>query len=376
MRSTSRQRARGSTVAAIGCLLAAPSPSAAATRDVRAGLPPTASARVSSSVDVNAFFPEETTVGVGDVVRFLPGRPRGITPVARPDWTAPRQKVGFHSYELPPRGRKKNRLVIVAGKVAERDAAGRAFWFRGFERNVLNRKLAVKTPRGIQTFNGLRRIIGGLPENDNRRTLSVRFTRPGVYRFFCNLHHQMEGKVRVVSKRRDVPSLRAHRDKVNAQVRIAVKRSRTLQAQRGPRRTVLAGQSAPGGVHRYAFRPTAMTVRRNQAVSFAIPAGSRERHTATTGPGDPAKEPLSYLGLLAGTIHQPDGNPIATYPSDPIIDAAPLTRSYHGNGFWNSGVLEAAPNLSSRQVRFTQTGSFNFFCLVHPFMRMTVRVRR
>jgi plastocyanin len=114
-------------------------------------------------------------------------------------------------------------------------------------------------------------------------------------------------------------------------------------------------------------------------VTFTMPTGSSEAHTATTGPGDPESEPDSYIGQLAAAF---EGAPVipgaAAYPSDlPGQTAAQLTPSLHGNGFWNTGTLdqdENSPPPAANQVTFAQAGSYTFYCLIHPFMKATVTV--
>jgi plastocyanin len=66
------------------------------------------------------------------------------------------------------------------------------------------------------------------------------------------------------------------------------------------------------------------------------------------------------------------------YPSDPPGTLAALSPTLHGNGFWNSGVLDTAkatPLPTSNAVTFTTPGTYNFYCLIHPFMHGTVVVQ-
>ncbi len=49
----------------------------------------------------------------------------------------------------------------------------------------------------------------------------------------------------------------------------------------------------------------------------------------------------------------------------------------HGNGFWNSGLLDsddATPNPQSTQVAFGAAGTFAYICIIHPFMKGEVTV--
>ena len=50
----------------------------------------------------------------------------------------------------------------------------------------------------------------------------------------------------------------------------------------------------------------------------------------------------------------------------------------HGNGFWNSGVLDAdsaTPLPESSSVKFDTPGTYKYYCLIHPFMVGTVTVQ-
>ena len=68
-------------------------------------------------------------------------------------------------------------------------------------------------------------------------------------------------------------------------------------------------------------------------------------------------------------------DPRGTYPSETPGTTAGLTPGLHGNGFWNSGVLDAAkstPLPSQGQVTLAQAGTYAFYCVIHPFMKGTV----
>ena len=57
---------------------------------------------------------------------------------------------------------------------------------------------------------------------------------------------------------------------------------------------------------------------------------------------------------------------------------AGLDPTSHGNGFANVGALDrdsGTPLPPSGTIKFTQPGTYQFICLIHPFMHGTVVVR-
>jgi plastocyanin len=124
--------------------------------------------------------------------------------------------------------------------------------------------------------------------------------------------------------------------------------------------------------------PETLTVPIGTTVDFTMSRPSFEVHTATFGPGDPEKEPNSYIGQLAASFQGEQFDPRATYPSQPPGTTAAFSSTLHGNGFWNTGLLDAvsqSPLPATERVTFTQAGSFAFVCLIHPFMKGTVIVQ-
>ncbi len=128
----------------------------------------------------------------------------------------------------------------------------------------------------------------------------------------------------------------------------------------------------------FAFLPRTLTVPAGTTVRFEMPTKSREAHTATFGPGDPIKEEGSYLGKLAASFVQPVFDPIAFYPSDVPGTVGTVNAAAHGNGFWNSGFLDQDPlypTPSANSATFDTPGTYEYFCLIHPFMHGTVVVQ-
>jgi plastocyanin len=185
----------------------------------------------------------------------------------------------------------------------------------------------------------------------------------------------VKGKVRVLSPRSRVPSAKADAKTVKRDVAKALKTAKALQTVSIPQDTIQVGNASPSGVEVYSMFPSTMTVRAGTVLTFALSRYSHDLHTATTGPGDP-ETAGSFLGNLASSISS--AGPIdqqGVYPSDPRPAPAPLNPAWHGNGFWNSGFMDTTTATTlpkSSQVRIVAPGTYTFFCLLHPFMQVTV----
>ena len=121
-----------------------------------------------------------------------------------------------------------------------------------------------------------------------------------------------------------------------------------------------------------------MTIPTGSSLTFRMHPASYDVHTATTGPGNPETEPNSYLGQIAASFNSPVFDPRAVYASEAPGTGGTLTPALHGNGFWNSGVLDTAagsPLASSNAVKFGAPGKYEFYCMIHPFMHLTVTVQ-
>jgi plastocyanin len=125
--------------------------------------------------------------------------------------------------------------------------------------------------------------------------------------------------------------------------------------------------------------PAEKTVPVGTRLTFRMTPGSYEDHTATFGPGNPESEPSSYLGVLAAGFNAPVFDQRAVYPSEsPAGAGATLTPTLHGNGFWNTGVMDRSirtPLPESDAVTFGAPGTYTYYCLIHTFMRGTITVQ-
>jgi plastocyanin len=340
--------------------VAIPATAGAATKTVTLGATPKQGKVLQRqlSSDANQFFPRTVTIKAGDTVQFLP--------------------FGFHDAYFPKRGDGALPLVVPgAASAGQVDAAGAAFWFDGQPILGLNPALLRSNFGKTVSYTGARAVGSGLPLADRPKPFKVRFPKAGNFAYFCDVHPGMKGKVKVKRRGAAVPSKRADKRTVAKQVAKAVASARKLRKVKPPGNTVLLGAADRSGVEYFGMLPDTLTVPVGTTVNFRMSKPSFEVHTGTFGPGDPEKEPNSYIGQLAASFQGEEFDPRATYPSDPPGTLASFTSTLHGNGFWNSGLLDAvrSPLAESSSVTFAQAGSFTFVCLIHPFMKGTVIVQ-
>jgi plastocyanin len=339
-----------------------PAAASAATKTVDMGLPVSAQTTfiTKNGSDVNDFFPHGVTIHAGDSVKFMP--------------------VGFHNVEFPKKGAKPAPLLATGGPVSgSLDAAGSPFWFNGVAKQVgFNPAVALGSLGKTVTYTGAKTVQSGLPLTPKPKPMTVKFPKAGTYTYYCDVHTGMKGTVRVLAKAKRIPSAKADAATVAAQLARDLKIAKGLSKATLPANTVTVGNAGAHGVEYYSFLPNTLTVPAGTTVTFKMSPKTYEDHTATTGPGDAEHDPGSYLGKLAASFTTPPLiDPAAAYPSDPPNAPASLTPSSHGNGFWNSGVLDvvgASPLPASSSVKFSAPGTYRFVCLIHTFMHGTVVV--
>jgi plastocyanin len=350
------------TTASVTVALAVPLAAQAATKSVDLGpAPATAKALQKYGADVDAFFPTKLSIHVGDKVKFTP--------------------YGFHNVDLAKAGGRPVALFSPNGQTATNvvDAAGAAFWFNsqpliGFTSSLVTGQNFGKTV----SYSGAKAVNSGLPLADKPKPFTVKFTKTGTFTYYCDVHPGMKASVKVLAKSKTVPTAAADKKAVKAQADAAIKTAKSLVAKTPAAGTIDVGEHGKGGVELMAFNPAAATVAVGTTVNFTMPVGSYEAHTATSGPGDPGADPASYLGALAASFESPAVDPRASYPSEAPGTVATLTPTLHGNGFWNTGVLDAeaaSPLPASGAVTFGAAGQYTFYCLIHPFMKTTVTVQ-
>ena len=352
-------RTRWTLWSAVGIALALPAAAQAAVKSVNMGTNKAQQKLLQpNGADANAFFPSNVAVHVGDSVKFVP--------------------TSFHSVHFFGKSGKLAPIFNIGPTISGIvDAAGAPFWFNGLPNFVINGALFAPPGKFGKTLvtNGTKEIESGLPTAPNAKPMTVRFTKAGLFTYNCDLHPGMKGTVRVLPASKPAPSTKADANRVAAQAKKAVAESKKFASLKPPANTVYVGAAGKGGTELFGFAPSKLTVPVGTTVTFTVPAGSFETHTASTGPGNPDKEPKSYLGAIATGQDDPRGG----YPSDPPpAGPAALTPLLHGNGFWSSGALDPNPKTplpQSNSVTFAAAGTYEFYCLIHTFMHGTITVQ-
>jgi plastocyanin len=351
----------GAAAVVAGALLAVPAGAAAHTKTVYAGPPPAAHALAvkllgkkfvtQNSPDVNDFFQHRVTINTGDTVSFV--------------------IAGFHTIDLPGTGQGDLPLLTPGTTVSGiNDAAGNPFWFNGKVPNV-GINPALFAPSGGTTYDGTTRIDSGLPLGPPA-PLNVTFSKPGTYKYFCDVHYGMVGEVVVKPSGASVPSDAQDAAALTQQVKSDLKVAKKLATTKVRAGQVSVGVSGPSGVELFNMYPGRLKVKRGTVVKFFMSADTRETHTATFGP-------KKVLKTLEAAFTSPNFPAQGVYPSSPTQPIL-LSPTSHGDGFGGVGAMDrdsGTPQVpASGRIKFTKPGVYKFVCLIHSNMHGTIIVTK
>jgi len=355
-----RARYVAGVVGVIGVAIALPVSANAATRTVTMGTAGKNAKKLQKfGADVNDFFPHGATIHVGDKIKFVP--------------------TGFHTVNFPAKGQDPDALVAPNGQAVAgvNDAAGQPFWFNGRPNLQFNPALFAGQYGKKVTLNRTKGLQSGLPLAPKNKPLTVKFTKAGKYTYYCNVHAGMIGRVTVLKKGKGIPSARAHAKAVKAQYKRDLKIAKRLPNTNVPAGVVDVGVAGKHGVEYFGMLPAKATIPAGKSLQFRMTKGSFEDHTATFGPGD-INDPNSYVGAISASFAGAQLDQRGVYPSEPPSTTATLTPLLHGNGFWNSGVMDTAagtPLPGNNTVTFGAPGTYTFHCLIHSFMTGEITVQ-
>jgi plastocyanin len=328
--------------------------------------------------DAIDFFPHTVTIHVGDSVKFLP--------------------TAFHNVDIPAKGKAALGLLVPGSLISGfNDAAGNPFWFNSQRPNIAfnsaivppnvhvdyspTKKPGKKTVK--RTYTGAKAVLSDIPFNAGPPSLQVKFKKAGKVTYFCDLHVGMKGVVRVLPKSKKTPSAKADKKALKKQISRDFAVAKTRNKVTVPTNTVFVGSAGKHGVEYFGYLPKVLHVPVGTTVTFQMTKGSFENHTATVAAAenaDPEKVANSHLGVIAASFFSETGfRPDGVWASD-ATEPVTLTRTSHGDGFWNSGVLDVLSNTPDtlipdhRAVTFGEAGTYDFYCMVHPQMHGQVVV--
>jgi plastocyanin len=328
--------------AGIAALLIPASAAQAATKQVTigpakplAGVPP-----VAFDAD---FYPRKITIAKGDHLRFK--------------WTTGFGDVIFvpKGEDTPPLGVPRPDKLVADAK----DAGGNAMWFNG--QPNLSPNIPNLMPQGGKAIDGGKVVGSGFSFDGPMKPWKVRFTKPGTYRLTSVFHPTKKLTVTVKKNRKGVPGKKADKRRLAKQIKASTKLAKKLVAFEGPQGNVVRAGNDAKGIAQIAFFPAKKTVKVGDAVKFEMSKDSIELHNIHFGPKD-------YLDPFAQSFLGEVFHPFVVYRSDAPGTAVSYDGTNHGNGYFNTGLLDAdakTPFPSSDSVTFAKAGTYAYYCAVH-----------
>lgn len=285
------------------------------------------------------FYPRKITIAKGDHIRFK--------------WT-----TGFGDVIFVPKGQDAPSFAMPAGTVADaKDEAGADMWFNG--QPSLAPNMEALSPQGGKVIDGSKVVGSGFSFEGPMKPWKVRFTKPGTYRLSSVLMPQKKLTVTVKRNRGGVPGKKADKRRLAKQVKASTKLAKKLVAFEGPQGNVVRAGNDAKGIAQIAFFPAKKTVKVGDTVTFEMSKESLELHNVAFGP----KEYLDSKPFLGPVL-----NPFVVYRSDAPGTAVSFDGTNHGNGYFNTGLIDAdkhTPFPSSDSVTFTKAGTYAYYCAVH-----------
>ena len=344
-------------MAALAAAMAVPTAQAKTKVVVAGGPPPKASQagglKFPAELDLNGFFRKTVTIHAGDSVKWV--------------WS----KRVVHTVTFLAKGDSRPPLEgpdPANPYTGFSDSQGTPFWFNGQPSIQIPPQNAF--PQGGSTADGKTYRNSGLSA-PAFTPYKLKFPKKGTYKYLCLVHPGMDARVKVLPKTATIPSAKADRKARNKEYAKALKDANRLGKLKPQGNNVVAG-SDNDTVAWFRFFPSTRTIKAGETVRFSITSQS-EIHTMSFGP--------QATDSFVMVVPQPAGppriqfDPRVIFPSD--VPLPPYTGSNHGNGFFNTGVIDnnpASPNPSSADVTFSNPGNYVFECTIHPGMQGTIKV--
>jgi plastocyanin len=327
---------------ATGALLIPTAAAQAATKQVTVGPAKPLKGAPPNLMDAG-FYPGKVTIAKGDSVNFK--------------WA-----TGFGDVIFVPKGEELPAFAMpVPGQpvTGAKDAAGADLWFNGQPSIVPN--MPALSPQGGKVINGSKVVSSGLALEGPPKPWKVKFPKAGTYTLRSVFHPAKSIKVTVKRSRRGVPTAKQDRRALARQVKAKAKLAKRLAGFDGPSGNTVRAGNDRGSMVQFAFFPARKTVSVGETVTFAMPKSTIEIHNVAFGP-------KPYLDEHAKTFLGPTLNPFVVYRSDAPGTAVQFDGTDHGNGYFNTGVLDSessTPFPSKDSVTFTKAGTYAYYCAVH-----------
>ena len=284
--------------------------------------------------------------------------------------------AGLHNVVFAPKGEPCGPVPRARprapGRGVPRTRRAPTCWFNGAA-GLVHRPAHV-IPSGDKVIDGKALDTSGIFQGQGAPPdYVVSFPEAGPYAYLCTIHPGMKGTVKVLPGSAKAPSRPRTRRPWPAGRGDRPVRQELAAA--GPRATSYGPATTAREVAFLAFFPAARQVPVGD--DRALPRCRRTRPRSTTSCSGPRPSSRDrgrvHRARRAGDRY----DPLSVYPSDP--GALALRRPNHGNGFLNTGLLDADPR--TRFPRFAsghvhQAGSYAFICTVHgPSMKGRIDVR-
>lgn len=225
-------------------------------------------------------------------------------------------------------------------------------------------------PTAPVPFDGTGSITSGLisptyppgpPGTPHHTSYEVQFTKAGDYNYFCAIHPNMKGEVKVVDS--GTTSTQAEIDAAGASQYATALAALKAAAQATAAAPISVTTNADGtklfGVH----VSTLNDVQQGDVQQFFPP-------TLNITAGDSVK--------WVSTVHTPHTVTFGPPPqSDPFSQSPTVPAGgYDGTGLANSAVIgvDQGPNGTTFQLKFTKAGSYDYICLLHADQGMVAKV--
>jgi plastocyanin len=336
--------------------------------------------------DFVAFFPKDVSARPGDTLRFkqvYTGEPHNVILGSIVNAAVPAVERAGPNAPPPPEAQK---VLDIFGpppnfQPINQAAAQACFLDSGDPPRV---DPCQKRPQ--PDFNGRQSWYNsGYIEAEN--TFDVKLADdidPGTYNFVCSVHWLlgMRGKLTVVDENASRPGAAAVERRGRQELQQAVQAFKPAldQAASATPDKAVAGalsQNVMTG-NGLVFGPREISIPTGGEVSWNVFAF----HTISINPPPDAFNVL--VKAADGTVRpntkldDPSKAPRAPVLFPPGPNVRPTTfdaGSYDGTGFFNSGLLVSVPPaLLTYKLRFTNPGTYELRCLIHPDMRGQVKV--